>query len=174
MPATDGRIMNRPRQTQIAAARAGKHVLVEKPMAMSAAECRHMIDACETHGVQLMVCYYQRFNARHQKMRELLKAGAIGRVVSATACNHPDPGGYRHRYSGRSEVGGRYARLAHLAGANPCTPRRPAACRLSSHPRRRPTRPATRSWTLPPTCTSPAAKPPSIWPAIGWRSRRAR
>lgn len=69
----------------MAAAQAGKHVLVEKPMAMSTAECQAMIDACHQHGVQLMVCYYQRFNARHQKARELVAQGAIGQVTMAQA-----------------------------------------------------------------------------------------
>ena len=67
----------------IAAATARKHVLVEKPMAMSTAECRAMIDACDRTGVQLMVCYYQRFNARHQHARELVRQGAIGQVTLA-------------------------------------------------------------------------------------------
>jgi 1,5-anhydro-D-fructose reductase (1,5-anhydro-D-mannitol-forming) len=84
----------------IAAARAGKHVLVEKPMAMSTAECRQMIAACEASGVQLMICYYQRFNERHQKTRELLNAGAIGQPITATACmtslNRPAAGAWRH------------------------------------------------------------------------------
>ena len=41
----------------IAAARAGKHVLVEKPMAMNAAEAETMINACNEHGVKLMVAH---------------------------------------------------------------------------------------------------------------------
>ncbi len=69
----------------IAAAQAGKHVLVEKPMALSSLECRAMIDACDQHGVRLMVCYYQRFNARHQHTRDLVRQGAIGRVTMAQA-----------------------------------------------------------------------------------------
>jgi predicted dehydrogenase len=69
----------------IAAAHAGKHVLVEKPMAMSTVECRDMILACRQHGVKLMVCYYQRFNARHIKVRELVAQGAIGQVTMAQA-----------------------------------------------------------------------------------------
>jgi predicted dehydrogenase len=42
----------------LAAARAGKHVLVEKPMALSTAECRAMVAACRAAGVRLMVCYW--------------------------------------------------------------------------------------------------------------------
>jgi predicted dehydrogenase len=83
----------------LAAARAGKHVLVEKPMAMSSAECSDMIQACEAHGVQLSVCYYQRLNARHQKVRELVQAGAIGQVTMAQARQAflypPQPGSWR-------------------------------------------------------------------------------
>ncbi|HIC88389.1 MAG TPA: Gfo/Idh/MocA family oxidoreductase [Anaerolineae bacterium] len=83
----------------IAAAQAGKHVLVEKPMAMSTAECQAMIEACQQHGTQLMVCYYQRFNVRHQKARELVQQGAIGRVTMAQTRQAflypPEPGNWR-------------------------------------------------------------------------------
>jgi predicted dehydrogenase len=83
----------------IAAARANKHVLVEKPMAMSTAECREMIRVCKEHKVQLMVCYYQRFNARHQMARNLVQQGAIGRVTMAHArfgcLAPPQPGSWR-------------------------------------------------------------------------------
>jgi predicted dehydrogenase len=67
----------------IAAARAGKHVLVEKPMAMSTDQCRSMIRACLQARVKLMVCYYQRFNLRHVKVRELVAQGALGQVTMA-------------------------------------------------------------------------------------------
>ena len=67
----------------IAAAEAGKHVLVEKPMAMTSSECQEMMDACEANGVKLMVAFYQRFNARHQKMRQMLAEDQIGQVVAA-------------------------------------------------------------------------------------------
>jgi len=69
----------------LAAARAGKHVLVEKPMALSTAECSAMLAACRAAGVRLMVSYYQRFNARHQQVRELVAHGAIGQVTMAQA-----------------------------------------------------------------------------------------
>ena len=64
-----------------AAAAAGKHVLVEKPMALNAAEARLMVDACASAGVQLFVAYYRRFQPHVLRMRELLAAGTIGRPV---------------------------------------------------------------------------------------------
>ncbi|MDP6445839.1 MAG: Gfo/Idh/MocA family oxidoreductase, partial [Pirellulaceae bacterium] len=49
------------REQTMAAANAGLHVLVEKPMAMRAAECAEMIAACEQADVRLGVAYYRRF-----------------------------------------------------------------------------------------------------------------
>ena len=66
----------------IAAARAGKHVLVEKPMAMSSDECRRMVDAADAAGVHLWVAYYRRALPRFVKIRELLEAGTLGRLLS--------------------------------------------------------------------------------------------
>ena len=69
-------------QYAIAAARAGKHVLIEKPMAMSSDECRLMVAAAEGAGVHLWVAYYRRALPRFVKIRELLAAGALGRLLS--------------------------------------------------------------------------------------------
>lgn len=66
----------------VAAAQAGKHVLCEKPLALDSREARQMIDACRANGVQLMVCYYQRYNSRHQQIRKLLAQRAIGQVTA--------------------------------------------------------------------------------------------
>ncbi|MFB3167855.1 Gfo/Idh/MocA family oxidoreductase [Neobacillus sp. 179-C4.2 HS] len=68
------------------AAKAGKTVYVEKPMARNYAECQEMIVACEKAGVPLYVAYYRRAQARFLKIKELLENGAIGEVrfVSAT------------------------------------------------------------------------------------------
>jgi len=67
----------------LAAARAGKHVLVEKPMGLSADEDREMLEACERAGVELFVAYYRRFHPHVLKMKELIDAGRIGRPVMA-------------------------------------------------------------------------------------------
>lgn len=68
------------------AAKAGKSVYVEKPMARNYAECQEMIAACEKEGVPLYVAYYRRAQPRFLKIKELLENGAIGEVrfVSAT------------------------------------------------------------------------------------------
>ncbi len=87
------------RQT-VQAAEAGKHVLCEKPMAMTTAEAREMIEACRANGVVLTICHYQRFNARHQRIRRLLEAGAIGQVTAARVNFSdrfpPQPGVWHH------------------------------------------------------------------------------
>jgi predicted dehydrogenase len=59
-------------------ARAGKPVLVEKPMAMSVDECKIMIAACRQAGVPLRVAYYRRKLPRFEKMREIIQSGGIG------------------------------------------------------------------------------------------------
>jgi predicted dehydrogenase len=64
----------------IAAARAGKHVLVEKPMATSSADCTRMIEACEAAGVRLEVIQTQRFRGAIARTQQLIADGRIGRV----------------------------------------------------------------------------------------------
>ncbi len=67
------------------AAKAGKHVLCEKPMAMTVGECEGMVQVCRDHGVQLMIAYYRRFFPVVMKMKELLDGGAIGKPVRIRA-----------------------------------------------------------------------------------------
>jgi predicted dehydrogenase len=64
----------------IAAARAGKHVLVEKPMATSSADCTTMIEACDAAGVRLQVIQTQRFRGAIARTQRLIAEGGIGRV----------------------------------------------------------------------------------------------
>jgi predicted dehydrogenase len=65
----------------IAAARAGKHVLVEKPMAASVADAESMIDACKKNNVKLMVGHMVRLSPLIGRMKELVRSGAIGKVT---------------------------------------------------------------------------------------------
>jgi predicted dehydrogenase len=64
----------------IAAARAGKHVLCEKPLAMTAADARRMIDASEAAGVLLMEAFMYRVHPSWRAVRELVASGRIGGV----------------------------------------------------------------------------------------------
>jgi predicted dehydrogenase len=68
----------------LAAAGAGKHVLCEKPMALSVADCERMIATCQATGVHLSVAYYRRWYPKVRKMKELIDQGAIGRPVLAS------------------------------------------------------------------------------------------
>jgi len=62
----------------LAAARAGKPVYVEKPMALDTRQCQEMIDACQSAGVPLFVAYYRRALPRFLKAKELVTGGVIG------------------------------------------------------------------------------------------------
>src|SRR5437762_9089438 len=72
----------------IAALKAGKHVLCEKPMAMNCAEARGMTAAAREAGKTLGVSYYRRMYAKVRRARELLAAGAIGQPGLAEFINH--------------------------------------------------------------------------------------
>jgi predicted dehydrogenase len=64
------------------AASAGKPCLVEKPMAVSYAECTRMLDAFARAGVPLWVAYYRRALPRFLLIRDLLRSGALGPITS--------------------------------------------------------------------------------------------
>jgi phthalate 4,5-cis-dihydrodiol dehydrogenase len=72
------------------AARHGKHVLVEKPMAISLDDCTRMIEACEAAGTQLIVGHSHSFNAPVKLARDLIDAGAIGAVRFIHAMQYTD------------------------------------------------------------------------------------
>ncbi|MFD1387104.1 Gfo/Idh/MocA family protein [Oceanobacillus oncorhynchi subsp. oncorhynchi] len=74
---------------------AGKHVLCEKPMATSAEEADQMIEAAQRSGKKLMIGHNQRFVNSHQKARELIASGAVGKVYSfRTTFGHGGPEGW--------------------------------------------------------------------------------
>ncbi len=70
--------------TQRAAA-AGKHVLCEKPLAMSAAEARTVVAACERAGVLLMEAFMYRLHPLWRQVRALVDGGAIGELLAIQA-----------------------------------------------------------------------------------------
>jgi predicted dehydrogenase len=67
----------------IAAAERGKHVLCEKPMALSVADCDRMITACRANDVKLGVAYYRHFYPVVRRVKELLDSGDLGVPVVA-------------------------------------------------------------------------------------------
>ncbi|BCU82669.1 oxidoreductase [Polycladomyces abyssicola] len=76
----------------IAAARAGKHVLCEKPMATSGEEAQAMIDAARENGVVLMIGHNQRLMPPHVKAKEILESGRLGKVLTfRTTFGHGGP-----------------------------------------------------------------------------------
>jgi predicted dehydrogenase len=79
----------------IAALNAGLHVLCEKPMATSKEEAEAMIAAAEESGKKLMIAHNQRFVKSHQKARQLIENGEIGKLYSfRTAFGHGGPEGW--------------------------------------------------------------------------------
>ena len=75
--------VNRHAAQAMAAARAGKHVLCEKPMGLNAEQCKEMIDACRSHRVQLGVAYYRHFYPAVGRIKAIVGSGEIGRVLLA-------------------------------------------------------------------------------------------
>ena len=150
----------------IAAAEAGKHILVEKPMALTGAECEEMIDAAARHGVRLAVAYYARFFQKAAVIHDLIAGGGLGRVVRATVTQigyqNPDPADPKYwRVTGRgggnilADVGShRIDLLTYWLGPPGASPAWPTGWPS-------PTRPPTprRPW-----CSSPAGPTPRCWP----------
>jgi phthalate 4,5-cis-dihydrodiol dehydrogenase len=93
-PAVDAIYVATPHQMHaahvVAAAARGKHVLVEKPMAIRLEECRTMIEAVRRAGVQLVVGHSHSFNAPVLHARKLIDSGAYGSVRMIHALNYTD------------------------------------------------------------------------------------
>ena len=76
----------------IAALKAGKHVLCEKPMAITIDECEQMVAEARAAGKKLMIDQNQRFARAHVRAKELLDAGKIGDVLTfRTTFGHGGP-----------------------------------------------------------------------------------
>ena len=83
----------------LACAKAGKHVLCEKPLGLTVAEAEGMAAACRTSGVQFGTAFMMRFQAQHQAAAKMLQEGRLGKPVYARAqlsCWYPpDPKAWR-------------------------------------------------------------------------------
>ena len=87
---------NHPEAT-IRAARAGKHVLCEKPMALDLRQCREMSAACREAGVELAIGHSLRFWTAFLACRRLIEEGAIGAPVSGSIDRIGVDGGQHRR-----------------------------------------------------------------------------
>jgi predicted dehydrogenase len=69
------------------AAKAGKHVLCEKPMAVSSAEAKTMVEVCAEQNVQLMIAYRIQYEATNLFLAKIVRSKAYGRLVGMSAIN---------------------------------------------------------------------------------------
>ncbi|HQO43903.1 MAG TPA: Gfo/Idh/MocA family oxidoreductase [Bacillota bacterium] len=64
---------------------AGKHIIVEKPMALSTKDAEEMIESAKRNNVKLCVCYQNRFNKPIMQLRQAIGSGRFGRLINGTA-----------------------------------------------------------------------------------------
>ena len=86
----------------VAAARAGKHVVVEKPLEITTERCDRIIAACEENGVQLCTIFPSRFADANRALKAAVEAGRFGRLtLGETTCKwwrsqaYYDEGGWK-------------------------------------------------------------------------------
>ena len=89
----------------VRAAHAGKHVLCEKPMATSEAECQQMIDACHQAGRRLMIAYRMQYNRLHRDLIEMVRSKQFGETRFLSAVNGQN-----------DEANGQWRQIKALAG----------------------------------------------------------
>lgn len=73
------------RDPAIAAAQAGKHVIVEKPLEITTQRCDDIIQACEQAGVRLTVTFQSRFHQSSRLMKQAVEAGRFGKITLGDA-----------------------------------------------------------------------------------------
>ncbi len=87
------------KEQAFAAAKAKKHILLEKPMALTCEDSQEIADVCKKEGVKLAVGLMMRFHSYHQAMKKIIEEGKIGDIVSMRGqltCWYPDiPGNWR-------------------------------------------------------------------------------
>ena len=81
------------KEQAIAAARAKKHILLEKPVALTVTDAEEIKRECEANNVKISIGFLMRFHGYHQKIKEIIAEGKIGEVVSMRGqftCWYPD------------------------------------------------------------------------------------
>jgi predicted dehydrogenase len=73
-------------------AKTGKHILCEKPMAVSSKQAEHMIAACKSAGVKLMIAYRQQYEPHNIALRELVQEGKLGPLRGFLSTNSQQQG----------------------------------------------------------------------------------
>jgi predicted dehydrogenase len=69
-------------ESTLVALRAGYHVLLEKPMAINAEDCRLLVETAEMHGRILQICHVLRYTSFFKKVHEIVQSGRLGRVMT--------------------------------------------------------------------------------------------
>ncbi|WP_075980399.1 Gfo/Idh/MocA family protein [Bacillus massilinigeriensis] len=83
------------KEVVLAAAKAGKHVLCEKPLAVNKEDAWEMIEVCRQHGVILQTAFPVRYNASVKRVKQMIEKGDLGRIVSIRSTNRgQNPGGW--------------------------------------------------------------------------------
>jgi predicted dehydrogenase len=82
----------------IRGAKAGKHILCEKPMATTAKDCQRMIDACNAAKVKLMIAYRSQYEPNDRALVKMIRAGKLGKlrqIIATNSQNEGDPAQWR-------------------------------------------------------------------------------
>jgi predicted dehydrogenase len=90
----------------VRAAQAGKHVLCEKPMANSAAECRKMIEACRKAGRKLMIAYRSQYELLDRALVKMVRDKKLGALKEFSSVNSQNMGDPQHWRLKRALAGG--------------------------------------------------------------------
>ncbi len=92
----------------IAAARAGRHIILEKPVALTLEDCRAVAAAVEAAGVRACVCFECRFSSQFRVTKSLLDQGLLGRVHHAEVDYYHGVGPWygQYRWNTRRDAGG--------------------------------------------------------------------
>ena len=80
------------REFVVRGAKTGKHILCEKPMANSAAECEEMIAACRQANIKLMIAYRQQYEPMNRALEKAVRDGKLGKLRSVVASNSQNQG----------------------------------------------------------------------------------